>query len=420
MSQSRAKILDMLAKGKITPEEAERLLEKVDAPDGEEIDSNSEVEDQAGPADGLNGLLGGLGDMLGGNKGSGKKKGGLGGLDNLMDRVGKITADAKRQATSSSASGGPAYASGGKASASASATGRGSSASAAGFAGGSFSSGGGKATYGVSSQTSSSSSMVEETREMCVDHVPQKPLEVRTINGGVQVARSERGDVGITTRIKCESRERLENTRIEASRGSDGTLALSVAWPGGNPKPSEGCEFTIEIPDAHGIDIGTANGPISVSQMSGNTELKSANGSISVREQAGSVRAQTTNGSIELSTIAGEAVAHTNNGKIGIVDVTGSIEAITRNAKVDLELEDDNPGPFRIETSNGSIRLALGSDFNGEVEVGTSNASVKLEESSRVQILSKERTSAVLQVGEGGDKSVAKTSNGSIRVEFED
>ncbi len=30
MSQNRAKILDMLAKGKISPEEAERLLDKID------------------------------------------------------------------------------------------------------------------------------------------------------------------------------------------------------------------------------------------------------------------------------------------------------------------------------------------------------------------------------------------------------
>jgi len=373
MSQNRAKILDMLAKGKISPEEAERLLDKID---------NTEAD--------------------------GAREGGS------MEPAGPdASADAQKHAASAFASA--------KGSAQASAAARGSGkASASSFAAGGYSSGGGKAVYGQSVQTSTSSSMVEETREIRLDHVIGKPLHVRTVNGTVRVARSDERDVSITAIVKCESEERLKQTRIDTDRKPDGSLSIGVQWPGGKPRGSEGCDFEIWIPDAVGIDIGTANGLISVSEMAGEAALDSSNGAISVRAQAGSVKARTVNGSIGLEDVGGDAVAHTSNGKIGIANASGSVEAITQNAKVDLTLVVGNAGPFRVRTTNGAIRLSLGSGFNGELELGTSNAKVKLEDSSRVEVLSKDRSSAVLQVGRGGEKSFAKTSNSAIRVAFED
>jgi DUF4097 and DUF4098 domain-containing protein YvlB len=259
-----------------------------------------------------------------------------------------------------------------------------------------------------------------ETRMLTADQVAAAPVVVRTTNGGVAVtADTTRTDVSIKAELHAQTQDRLARTKVVAAREADGTLRVEIAWADGERLNSEGCDFTILLPDAHGLDIDTSNGAVEVTGLSGNALLRTSNGRITATRQQGDVDARTSNGSITIVDSIGAIKAVSSNGGIDVQNATARVDADTSNGRLSITLASSSPGPVNAETANGSISLTVGASFRGRLSLGTSNSSISTEGlSSRkdAKVSASGKSSATVDFGEGGEPSRCTTSNGKVSV----
>lgn len=258
----------------------------------------------------------------------------------------------------------------------------------------------------------------KETRRTEAAHVAGAGIEVKTANGGVTVRRVDGEVVTIEAALRARTQERLEAATIVAERRPDQTLFVTVKWPDDKRLDSEGCTFDIAAPGAFGVTIDTSNGAIRIAGLTGAAHLDTSNGSISVDGHDGAVKADTSNGRITLSDVTGDAHVDTSNGGIVIDNLHGVLVADTSNGPVKASLADDARGPVTVSTSNGGVTLTLGPAFVGQLSVATSNAGVRIGEGANVKVQASGKASAVIDVGAGGEKSVVRTSNGGVDVNF--
>lgn len=238
-------------------------------------------------------------------------------------------------------------------------------------------------------------------------------LHVRTDNGSVEVRRADSSVIEIEATVRAVGRDRVEQTRIVAEPGTDGGTRVYVVWPDGQRRSNEGCSFVIRTPDADGIDIDTSNGRVTIVGLRGQARVDTSNGAIEIQDHAGRVWADTSNGRISLRNVAGDVVADTSNGSIEALDVAGKIEADTSNGRVLVRLAAGCQGPLDVDTSNGSVRVEVAPGFAGVLDARTSNGSVRVLGASSVD---GGRSSAMATFGAGGDRSVVRTSNGSVEI----
>ena len=86
------------------------------------------------------------------------------------------------------------------------------------------------------------------TRIITVAHIDNKPLDVETQNGTVEVINFDGDQVVITAEIRARSLERAQDVMIEAVRRPDGTLAVRVGWPN-DRRSREGVSLRIQVPN---------------------------------------------------------------------------------------------------------------------------------------------------------------------------
>ena len=260
--------------------------------------------------------------------------------------------------------------------------------------------------------------LVEKSVALQVAHISNKPLHVETANGKVEVNGGPREDVAITAVIRAISQERLEQTKVAATRIEDGTLVVEAVWPGNTRKSREGCHITVDLPSVSRINLRSSNGTIKMQGLGGEAQLKTSNGSITVVGHGGPVDAETSNGSIDLQDVAGDVAMKSSNGKLTATRVGGAAKAKTSNGPVEIALGSNSRGPINATSSNGSVTLVLNSDFVGSLDLRTSNGSVKVSDSLERYVTSRnKKKQARLRIGDGGGESQVSTSNGAIRVD---
>lgn len=223
-----------------------------------------------------------------------------------------------------------------------------------------------------------------------------QPVKVRGANGSIAVRQGEGAEVRIKALVRADSAERAEQVQIRAVRDG-GLLSVAAVWPNDKRKDGEGVSFELSIPAANGLDLGTSNGAIAVSGLSGPLRADTSNGAISVKDFRGAIDADT------------------SNGAVSILGATESVKADTSNGGIEITLDPANPGPVVADTSNGPITITIGPAFAGTLKADTSNSSITLPEGA--QVVSKSRNNATLQFGSGGEESVLDTSNGPIRIQ---
>ena len=256
---------------------------------------------------------------------------------------------------------------------------------------------------------------VLDTRTTVVDHVQDAAVQVESVNGGIKVTQSDRGDVQVIAHVKARTQERLDATTVSVTRDELNNLRVGVEWPEGR-KNNEGCSFEIELPDASNVNLRSSNGKITLVGLSGTATLKTSNRSVRVEGFEGDVKADTSNGSVKIRDVEGLIDADTKNGSIEITEAKHQVIADTSNGSVHVKLaDDDSAGPVEIDTSNGSVTLELNSAFTGQLSCRTSNAKIRLNGLSG-QVVDDGKRSKKIQFGDSMVESRIKTSNGSISV----
>ncbi len=201
-------------------------------------------------------------------------------------------------------------------------------------------------------------------------------------NGGVTIRGWDRDSVHVQARIRAAARTE------DQARAMAGEVRIATA--GGNVRASgpssEGNEhwyvsFVIYVPRRTDVRAETQNGPIGLSSIEGNIDVRAVNGPISLRELGGDVRARAQNGPISI-TLGG-----------------------TRWSGTGLD----------AETQNGPMVLYVPEGYNAQLETGTTNGPMSIGFPITVmgRALEKRITTTL---GSGGPTIRARTHNGPLTI----
>lgn len=256
-----------------------------------------------------------------------------------------------------------------------------------------------------------------KTVSLDIEHVSGSAVDIESQNGAVTVkANDDASSVSVSAEIRAKTVERLEATKIVASRNESGALVLRVEWPDNKREGSEGVSFDVTLPDAHGVTINTGNGRIDIENLSGEARLDTSNGRIMAGNHDGPVFASTSNGRIEVDDIDGPVRLRTSNGRVIASDINGAVDIVTSNGAIEIEIEDGVQGPSTASTSNGSITLGIGSSLKGTLDLHTSNGQIVVKREGQTSTF---KGKAQVVLNGGGPTTTLSTSNGRITVEVD-
>jgi DUF4097 and DUF4098 domain-containing protein YvlB len=191
---------------------------------------------------------------------------------------------------------------------------------------------------------------------------PDGRVELDNINGPVHISAWDRNEVKVDAIKSADTKERLEEAKIEINSGSDHlsirTRYLShnqtLNW-GSHNNPAS-VEYTLTVPRAARLD-----------------EIKLINGSLDVTGVSGEVRASCINGRLEARNLAGRSRLSTINGHLdaGFDQLAGSaVELNSVNGSVELTIPSDSKAEIEASTISGSIDNDFGLHVNRHRFVG--------------------------------------------------
>jgi DUF4097 and DUF4098 domain-containing protein YvlB len=172
-------------------------------------------------------------------------------------------------------------------------------------------------------------------------------IELDNINGDVHISSWDRNEVKVDAVKYADTKERLEEAKIEIDSGKD-YLSIRTKYPDHNNSWNWGShnnpasvEYTLTVPRAVHLD-----------------EIKLINGALDITGMAGEVRASCINGRLQAQNLSGRAQLSTVNGRL--------------EAKFD-QLAGQS---VDLNSVNGSLSLTIPSDANAEVEANTVSGNI--------------------------------------------
>lgn len=164
------------------------------------------------------------------------------------------------------------------------------------------------------------------------------------------------------------------------------------------------------------VSAHTGNGSIDLEKTDGTVDAKTSIGSIKVKETAGEVNAKSGNGSVTVHGATGAVKAHSNIGQVKVENAAAAIDAETGNGSIDCTPTPENKGPFRLNTSIGSIHAHVPGKWEGKIEAHAGIGSVKIQGEDKAKAIVGEKRNKTVEMTGAGEKSTAKTGNGSITL----
>lgn len=163
----------------------------------------------------------------------------------------------------------------------------------------------------------------------------------------------------------------------------------------------------------NGIDLRTSGGRVSAENVAGEISLRTSGGRIEMNNLSGTIDARTSGGPIDVNQISGVAEVRTSGGHIKLNNVDAKLEARTSGGSIRaslVSLDED----VSLRTSGGNIRIELPKVENFDLELRGQRVNIELINFSGQA----ERDKIEGYVGTGGPLLSARTSGGSVSVEF--
>jgi len=190
--------------------------------------------------------------------------------------------------------------------------------------------------------------------------------------------------------------------------------------------------FEVYTPANSTVEGNTSGGSIMVENIHNNVNMSTSGGSVNAKDLTGNVALRTSGGNISLENLNGIISARTSGGTLNIDEVFGTADLSTSGGSIRIS---DSGGKLSARTSGGSIRADL-EEFSDDVELRTSggNISITLPRTDHFNMELRgfrvntelrnftgqsERNSITGRVGNGGPLLVARTSGGSVSLEYE-
>ena len=242
-------------------------------------------------------------------------------------------------------------------------------------------------------------------------------LVVRGFNGRIRVRAGEPGSIRVRARlkkprgIKYRAVQEGDLVTVEAkpNRQSEGFLQ-------GFSRQSSGANIEVVVPITTSVDLATSNGPVELQGTEGGGTVQTKNGPIRVENFKGALNATTKNAPITVKTLSGSAELSSSNSRVSIEDAHGRFDARTTNGTIKFQGSIEPGNSNRLSTVNGNIKVALDSDPSLELTAATVNGRIRCEVPGFVASVEK-RQQLKGTVGEGEAELIAKTVNGSIVIQ---
>jgi DUF4097 and DUF4098 domain-containing protein YvlB len=212
-------------------------------------------------------------------------------------------------------------------------------------------------------------------------------VELDNINGDVHISSWDRNEVKVDAVKYADTKERLEEAKIEVDSGKD-YLSVRAKYPDHNNNWNWGShnnpasvEYTLTVPRTAKLD-----------------EIKLINGALDITGMVGEVRASCINGRLQAQNLSGRAELSTVNGRLEAKfdQLAGqSVDLNSVNGSLSLTIPSDSNAEIEANTVSGSIgndfglhvnhHSVVGHDLRGEL--GNGGAHIKLENvNGRVEI----------------------------------
>ena len=212
-------------------------------------------------------------------------------------------------------------------------------------------------------------------------------IELDNINGDVHISSWDRNEVKVDAVKYADTKERLEEAKIEIDSGKD-YLSIRTRYPehnnnwnwGSHNNPAS-VEYTLTVPRTAELD-----------------EIKLINGALDITGMNGAVRASCINGRLEAQNLSGRAELSTVNGQL--------------EAKLD-QLAGQS---INLNSVNGSLSLTIPSDSNAEIEANTVSGNIGNDFGLHVNHHSVVGHDLRGELGNGGAHIKLNNVNGRIEI----
>lgn len=238
----------------------------------------------------------------------------------------------------------------------------------------------------------------------------------------VRTAGDNRVDVHIVrsanTRDSARAAEILKDVDIQMNQ-SGNTVNVRARLPNGgwwNRHRHVRLQFLITVPREFNVDLRTAGGRITVTDLDGKATARTSGGALHFGQIDGPVFGRTSGGGIELRGCTGHADVETSGGGIEIGDVDGDVTASTSGGPIRIERA---RGRVKAETSGGGINV---NEVQGSLDASTSGGGITATITEQPQgdcHLETSGGSIDVHLAENiGVELDAKTSGGRVRTDF--
>jgi hypothetical protein len=175
--------------------------------------------------------------------------------------------------------------------------------------------------------------------------------------------------------------------------------------------------FQISVPRKYNIDLKTAGGAITVSDLAGKVKIETGGGDLKIGHIQGPVWARTAGGRVALGGATEAADLMTSGGSIAVDDVGGVINAHTSGGSISVRFATQLKGDCSLHTSGGSIHADLAEKIAVELDAQTSGGRVVSDLPVTMTLNGEQRSSHLHgKINGGGPVLVLKTGGGNIHL----
>lgn len=191
-------------------------------------------------------------------------------------------------------------------------------------------------------------------------------------NGGVSVTGWTNNEIVVKIRIRAQGRTMSDAKAVASQiRTVISGSKVSVDGPRHDDDDNQwSASLVASIPSRSNLRVETQNGPVSVTQLTGDMDLQTRNGPMSLYDLAGNVKARTTNGPLTISLTGSKW------------DGTG-LDARTVNGPLTISVPENYSAHLETGTTNGPMRLGFPVTVSGRInrdistDLGSGGATIR-------------------------------------------
>lgn len=260
---------------------------------------------------------------------------------------------------------------------------------------------------------------------------PGKDLNIEASFGDVMITTWDKAEVYVKILGNSKAKDKVEfyfnNNDNEVSIKAESDRNI-FNWFGSGPQ----MRFEVKVPQNFNTKVSTSGGDIKIGDVKGSNYLRTSGGDVTLKNTEGNLKVSTSGGDIKLYHTKGTMGVSTSGGDIRVEEFYGnldaetsggdiylkgsesSINAETSGGDITLKYSGSNKG-IELHTSGGDINVSLPSDFNASANLSSSGGDVSCDfKGNNADKISESKFRA--DINAGGNKLIAKTSGGSIRV----